>query len=74
MCQRNVGRGAYALGLLVLVCGLTLYGCQTIKKRLSDNLTHWTMLGQEAVEDPIQAVGGDGLVFAPGQEGRPLSR
>jgi hypothetical protein len=32
------------------------------------------MLGQEALEDPIQAVGGDGIVFAPGQDGQSLNR
>jgi hypothetical protein len=34
-------------------------------KHLSDNLTHWDMLGQEAVNDPIRAVGGNGLLFLP---------
>jgi hypothetical protein len=60
--------------LLLLLTGLVLYGCQSIKKHLSDNLTHWNMLGQEAVEDPIKAVGGDGIVFVPAQEDRPMSR
>lgn len=32
------------------------------------------MLEQDAVEDPIKAVGGDGIVFMPSQDGRPLSR
>ena len=34
-------------------------------KMLSDRLTHWHMLDQEALEDPIKAVGGDAVVFAP---------
>jgi hypothetical protein len=41
---------------------LTFSGCQA----LSNRLTRWKMLGQEALEDPIKAVGGDGVVFAPG--------
>jgi hypothetical protein len=43
-------------------------------KKFSDHLTHWDMLGQEALEDPIKAVGGDGIVFTPTQDSRPLSR
>jgi hypothetical protein len=62
-----------ALGVLFL-SGLAFCGCQAIKQGLSDHLTHWTMLGQDALEDPIKAVGGDGVVFTPGQESRPLSR
>jgi hypothetical protein len=58
----------------MLLSALVLVGCQTIKQKLSDNLTHWNMLDQEALEDPIKAVGGDGIVFMPGQDSRPLSR
>jgi hypothetical protein len=36
-------------------------GCQT----LSNQLSKWTMLDNDAVEDPIRAVGGDAIVFAP---------
>jgi hypothetical protein len=57
-----------------LLAGVCLYGCQIIKAQLSDHLTHWNMLGQEALEDPIKAVGGDGMVFTPKQESRPLNR
>jgi hypothetical protein len=46
----------------VLVC-LAL-SCQAISNRL----TKWKMLPGEALGDPIQAVGGDGIVFAPGGE------
>jgi hypothetical protein len=35
-----------------------LCGCESLMKNFSDNLTHWNMLGQEALEDPIKAVGG----------------
>jgi hypothetical protein len=64
----------YVLGSFLLACGLCLWGCQTFKKKLSDHLTHWNMLNQDAVEDPIKAVGGDGIVFGPAQDDRPLSR
>jgi hypothetical protein len=57
-----------------LVSGLAVCSCQAIKQRFSDHLTHWNMLGQEALEDPIKAVGGDGLVFTPDQNSPPLSR
>jgi hypothetical protein len=63
-----------ALGFLILVSGLVVCGCQTIKESLSNRLTHWTMLGQEALDDPIKAVGGDGIVFASSPDSRPLSR
>jgi hypothetical protein len=63
-----------ALSLWLTLCVLTFWGCKAIKKRLSDGLTHWNMLGQEALDDPIQAVGGDGIVFTPAQDARPLTR
>jgi hypothetical protein len=44
-------------------------GCQL----LSDRLTRWTMLGQEALEDPVRAVG-DAVVFTPGQSDLSLDR
>jgi len=59
---------------LLLLFGLALCGCQTIKQGLTDHLTHWNMLGQDALEDPIKAVGGDGIVFTPNQDSRPLNR
>jgi hypothetical protein len=61
-------------GLLVLLCGLAVGGCQAVKQTLSDHLTHWNMLDQDAVEDPLKAVGGDGIVFMPSQDGKPLTR
>jgi hypothetical protein len=36
-------------------------GCQLI----SDRLTRYRMLDQKAMDDPIQAVGGDGVLFVP---------
>ena len=66
------------LGRVVLLFGIAVCGCQTIrqtiKKSLSDNLSHWSMLGQDALQDPIEAVGGDGVVFVPSQDSRPMSR
>ena len=58
------------VGLLALA----LCSCQAFVKRLSNRLTHWNMLGQEALEDPIQAVGGDGILFLPKDDARPLNR
>lgn len=62
------------LGGLLLFSVLALCGCQLIKRTLDDSLAHWTMLGQEAMEDPIQALGGDGIVFSPNENNKPLSR
>jgi len=64
-------RGAW---VLALAAGLIVAGCSTFMKGLSDRLARWDMLGQEALEDPIKAVGGDGLVFVPNQDTPPLSR
>jgi hypothetical protein len=43
-------------------------------KGLSNRLTHWDMLGQDALEDPIQAVGGHGMEFMPKEITGTLSR
>jgi hypothetical protein len=40
-------------------------GCQL----LSDRLTRWRMLDSAAVENPLEAVGGDGIVFTPREQG-----
>jgi hypothetical protein len=45
-------------------------GCQA----LADRMTRWTMLGQDAPQDPVQAVGGDAIVFTPVQQDQLLSR
>jgi hypothetical protein len=57
-----------------LFAGLGLCGCQALKQHLTDHLTHWDVLGPEAVEAPIKAVGGDGIVFLPNEDVSPLSR
>ncbi len=59
--------------VLVIVVGAVLEGCQAI----SDRLSRWNMLEQEALEDPVRAVGGSAFVFAPphsdeGQDARNL--
>ena len=53
---------------------LVVAGCQSLMKSLSGHLTNWQMLEQTALEDPITAVGGDGIVFVPRQDSTPLSR
>jgi hypothetical protein len=55
--------------VLSLALGGALAGCQA----LSDRLTRWKMLGQEALDDPVQAVGGSAFVFTP-PEGPPRPR
>jgi hypothetical protein len=61
----------YWAALLLPVAGwLVSSGCQA----LSNRLTRWTMLGQEALESPIQAVGGDGIVFAPKEDDQAWDR
>jgi hypothetical protein len=47
--------------VLPACCWLVVAGCQAISNRL----TKWKMLGSEALDNPIQAVGGDGVVFSP---------
>lgn len=53
-------KGAVMLLLPLGAWGL-VGGCQMLSNRLSK----WKMLDANAVEDPLQAVGGDGIVFAP---------
>jgi len=62
------------IGFMFVFAILLIEGCQTIKQKLSDSLSHWNMLGQEALEDPIKAVGGDGIVFTPNIDSSPLDR
>ncbi len=57
-------RWAGRLLLTSVGCGLIFCGCQA----LSNRLTKWQMLDQKAVEEPLKAVGGDGIVFAPAGE------
>jgi hypothetical protein len=62
--------------LLAALAGVIALGCQAISQKItkvmSDRLAHWKMLGQEALDDPLQAVGGDGVVFTPGQDDKAL--
>jgi hypothetical protein len=64
-------RHAYLLASLILaLTWLLSEGCQY----LSNRLTHWNMLGQEALQDPVQAVGGHAILFAPGPDKPLLNR
>jgi hypothetical protein len=63
-------RKRWLLLLVPLLAWPIVEGCQAI----SDRLSRWKMLGQEALEDPIQAVGGDGIVFAPEHDSDALPR
>jgi hypothetical protein len=74
MCKTGAGSRVRVLSFLLALSGLGLWGCQTIKQALTDNLTHWSMRGQESLEDPIKAVGGDGIVFTSGQVTQALNR
>jgi hypothetical protein len=71
----NLGAQRPRLGWwLPLVAGLAICGCQALLKSMESKLATWHMLGQEALEDPIQAVGGDGVVFSCKQGGPALTR
>src|ERR1017187_2891743 len=71
--RRPMSRLCRLLGLLPLLLTMAA-GCQTMMNAFSQKLTHWKMLDDKALDDPIQAVGGDGIVFVPGQESSPLTR
>src|SRR3984957_567019 len=59
------------LSILVLTVILVIcVGCEIV----SNHLTRWKMLDQSSLENPIQAVGGNGIVFSPAGEGNPLTR
>jgi len=62
------------LDLTLFITVLALCGCESLMKEVSNHLSRWDMLGQEALDNPLQAVGGDGIVFVPSKEDRPLSR
>ncbi|HEV3262668.1 MAG TPA: hypothetical protein VG013_37860 [Gemmataceae bacterium] len=74
MDRREAGRRRRVVGASALLIGLAVLGCHAFMRGLSDHLSKWNMLGEEALADPIQAVGGDGVVFVPGQEDEPLGR
>jgi hypothetical protein len=63
-------RRYWPLLVLPLLVWPGVEGCQY----LSDRLTRWRMLEQEALDDPIRALGGDGVVFLPAQEDAPRER
>jgi hypothetical protein len=74
MHEQGIGRRVRIVCGLILAGGLFLGGCQALMQHLSDHLTRWDMLGPDALEDPIQAVGGSGIVFIPNDDSQPLSR
>ncbi len=66
-----MGRSAIGKhGWMALLAVSLLTGCEAISNRL----TKWKMLDQSAMENPIQAVGGDAIVFSPKEEERPRTR
>ncbi len=67
LCPNRNVVGAVVVAAVLAV--LAVAGCETV----SNHLTKWTMLDQASLEDPIRAVGGDAIVFSPGDE-RPLTR
>ena len=71
--HRPISRLCRLLSVLALSLTMTT-GCQTLMNAFSQKLTHWKMLDDKALDDPIQAVGGDGVVFVPGQDSSPLTR
>jgi hypothetical protein len=70
MIARGFRSGYSLLVAVPLALGLAAVGC----KDISDHLTRWKMLDQKALEDPIQAVGGDGFVFTPRLNDTPMNR
>jgi hypothetical protein len=64
MPGRTYLRRWWVLLVLPVAACLGYAGCQAISNRL----TKWEMLHTEALDSPIQAVGGDGIVFAPHNE------
>src|ERR1022692_290015 len=71
--RRPIFYACRLLGVLALLLTITV-GCQTLMNAFSQKLTHWKMLDDKALDDPIQAVGGDAFVFVPGQDSSPLTR
>jgi hypothetical protein len=63
-------RHYWLIALTPVVIFLGLEGCQA----LSDRLSKWQMLEPTAMEDPLKAVGGDGIVFGPPGEDHPRDR
>jgi hypothetical protein len=61
MRPRKIRFWPWLFVLLPLLLAPVLEGCQAI----SDHLSRWNMLGQEALDNPVQAVGGDAFVFSP---------
>jgi hypothetical protein len=69
--MRITWRAAAIAGIGVCV---GIGGCQALLEHMSNRLTHWQMLGDDALEDPIKAVGGDAIAFVPAPDLPPLTR
>jgi hypothetical protein len=67
-------RSALALALLALLTAFFVGGCKAIMETFSQKLTHWQMLDDRALEDPLKAMGGDAIVFVPRDNSSPLTR
>jgi hypothetical protein len=68
----------WAAVLLPVALWLAFEGCQTLTNKITkpflNGLGKWSMLGQEALDDPLKAVGGDGVVFAPCKSDHPWNK
>jgi hypothetical protein len=58
-------RSVQTLALTAVLACLGVGGCQALLEHMSNRLTHWQMLGDEALDDPVKAVGGAALAFVP---------
>ncbi len=70
MSARSFRSSLYLLLASSLGFALAVVGC----KAISNKLTHWNMLDQSALEDPVKAVGGDAFVFTPRLADKPMNR
>ena len=70
MSFRPMGNLTRTAGIAVVFAIAAAGGCELISNRLSK----WKMLDQAALENPLKAVGGDAIVFAPAGDDRALGR
>jgi hypothetical protein len=74
MSRPRIVRYLKLASLVPLVAVLTILGCQAVLEKFSQHLTKWDMLKDEALDDPLKAVGGDGVLFVPNEDTPALSR
>jgi hypothetical protein len=70
MSVANRRRCWWLVLVLPVIVGVSLAGCQL----LSDRMSKWKMLDQQALEDPVKAVGGNATVFVPNGDDHSRSR